>query len=71
MQAQVGHKGKWSEQAVDLLSRHPLEEWQAKGLLRLKHGYWVIERRLHHCLDVTLQEDFSRGARPRRRGCWG
>lgn len=38
---------------------------QAEGLLRLKRGYWVIESRLHHCLDVTLQEDLSRVRSPK------
>lgn len=37
-----------------------LEELQARGMLSLKRGYWVIESRLHHCLDITLQEDQSR-----------
>lgn len=29
-------------------------------MLELKRGYWVIESRLHHCLDMTLREDQSR-----------
>jgi hypothetical protein len=58
-------KGKWSEQTVYLVSSHTLEELQAEGLLRLKRGYWVIESRLHHCLDVTLQEDLSRVRSPK------
>lgn len=29
-------------------------------MLKLKRGYWVVESRLHHCLDITLQEDRSR-----------
>jgi hypothetical protein len=33
-------------------------------MLRLKRGYWVIESRLHHCLDATMQEDFSRVRHP-------
>lgn len=36
----------------------------AEGLLRLKRGYWVIERRLHHGPEVTLPEDLSRGRSP-------
>jgi hypothetical protein len=32
----------------------------AVGFLKLKRGYWVIESRLHHALDVTLGEDRSR-----------
>ena len=33
-------------------------------MLQLKRNYWVIESRLHHCLDVTMQEDFSRVRTP-------
>jgi predicted transposase YbfD/YdcC len=36
----------------------------AAGFLKLKRGYWVIESRLHHALDVTLHEDHSRVRRP-------
>jgi hypothetical protein len=34
-------------------------------MLRLKRGYWVIESRLHHCLDTTLGEDRSRVRTPK------
>jgi len=37
----------------------------AAGFLKLKRGYWVIESRLHHALDVTLGEDHSRVRNPR------
>jgi hypothetical protein len=33
-------------------------------MLSLKRGYWVVESRLHHCLDITLQEDWSRVRHP-------
>lgn len=33
-------------------------------MLRLKRGYWVVESRLHHCLDITLREDESRVRTP-------
>jgi hypothetical protein len=36
----------------------------ATGFLKLKRGYWVIESRLHHALDVTLREDHSRVRQP-------
>jgi len=49
---------------VFLLSRLTLEQLQAQGMLRLKRNYWVIESRLHHCLDVTMQEDLSRVRTP-------
>jgi len=34
-------------------------------MLSLKRGYWVIESRLHHCLDITLREDQSRVRTPK------
>jgi hypothetical protein len=49
---------------VYLVSSFTLEELQAQGMLRLKRGYWVIESRLHHCLDMTLREDQSRVRTP-------
>lgn len=42
-----------------------LEELEARGMLTLKRGYWVIESRLHHCLDITLREDQSRVRTPK------
>lgn len=33
-------------------------------MLRLKRSYWIIESRLHHCLDITLHEDQSRVRTP-------
>lgn len=35
------------------------------GFLKLKRGYWIIESRLHHALDVTLAEDRSRVRHPK------
>jgi hypothetical protein len=49
---------------VYLVSSFTLEELQAQGMLCLKRGYWVIESRLHHCLDMTLREDQSRVRTP-------
>ena len=57
-------KGKWSREVIHLLSSLTLEELQAQGMLLLKRGYWVIESRLHHCLDITLHEDQSRVRNP-------
>ncbi len=47
------------------MSRHTLDEWQAEGWLRRKRGDGVIESRRPHCLDITLQEDRSRGRSPK------
>lgn len=49
---------------VYLVSTFTLKELQAQGMLCLKRGYWVIESRLHHCLDMTLREDQSRVRTP-------
>ena len=57
-------KGKWTETIVYLLSSLTRDQLQAEGLLALKRGYWVIESRLHHCLDITMQEDLSRVRTP-------
>jgi hypothetical protein len=45
---------------VYLISSLTLTELQAAGWLRLKRDYWIIESRLHHPLDVSLDEDRSR-----------
>lgn len=50
---------------IFLLSSLTLEELQAQGMLALKRGYWVVESRLHHCLDITMQEDQSRVRTPK------
>jgi hypothetical protein len=41
-----------------------LDQLDARGWLTLKRGYWVIESRLHHALDVSLDEDRSRVRHP-------
>ncbi len=43
-----------------LISSLTLEQLDALGWIKLKRGYWVIESRLHHALDVSLDEDRSR-----------
>lgn len=60
LETRVRRRGKWGREVVHLLSSLTLEELQAQGMLLLKRGYWVIESRLHHCLDITLREDQSR-----------
>ena len=64
LETRVKRKGKWSAEVVYLVSSFTLNELQAEGLLSLKRGYWVIESRLHHCLDITLREDQSRVRTP-------
>jgi hypothetical protein len=49
---------------IYLVSSFTLEELQARGMLCIKRGYWVVESRLHHCLDITLREDQSRVRTP-------
>ena len=64
LETRVKRNGKWSREVIYLLSSLTLEELQAQGMLLLKRGYWVIESRLHHCLDITLREDQSRVRNP-------
>jgi hypothetical protein len=65
LETRVKRDGKWHRETVYLLSSLTLEELQAQGMLGLKRGYWVIESRLHHCLDITLREDQSRVRTPK------
>ena len=60
----VQRKGKWTEKVVYLVSSYTLDQLQALGMLQFKRGYWVIESRLHHCLDISMQEDLSRVRTP-------
>jgi hypothetical protein len=64
LETRVRRKGKWCREVVYLLSSVTLQELQAQGMLALKRGYWVVESRLHHCLDISLQEDQSRVRTP-------
>ena len=64
LETRVKRAGKWSREVVFLLSSLTLEQLQALGMIELKRHYWVIESRLHHCLDITMQEDLSRVRTP-------
>lgn len=64
LETRVKRDGKWGRETVYLLSSLTLAELQAQGMLSLKRGYWIIESRLHHCLDTTLREDQSRVRTP-------
>jgi hypothetical protein len=64
LETRVKRKGEWSREVVFLLSSLALKRLQALGMLQLKRHYWVIESRLHHCLDITMQEDLSRVRTP-------
>ena len=65
LETRVKRQGQWSREVVYLISSLTLEQLQALGLIQLKRQYWVIESRLHHCLDVSMQEDLSRVRTPR------
>lgn len=65
LRRRVRRKGKKTTEIVYLISSLTLDELDAQGILRLKRGYWVIESRLHHALDVTLGEDRSRVRNPK------
>jgi len=64
LETRVKRAGQWSREVVFLLSSLTGEQLEAAGLLRLKRSYWVIESRLHHCLDITMGEDASRVRTP-------
>ncbi|MGO8927024.1 MAG: hypothetical protein ACLQU3_09075 [Limisphaerales bacterium] len=64
LETRVKRKGQWTREVVFLLSSLSLEQLQARGRLQLKRHYWVLEGRLHHCLDITMQEDPSRVRTP-------
>jgi hypothetical protein len=65
LETRVKRNAKWSREVIYLLSSLTLEELQALGMLALKRGYWVVESRLHYCLDITMQEDQSRVRTPK------
>jgi predicted transposase YbfD/YdcC len=65
LRRRVRRKGRKSTEIVYLISRLTLEELDAADFLKLNRGYWVIESRLHHALDVTLGEDHSRVRNPK------
>ncbi len=65
LRRRVRRKGKKTTEIVYLISSLTLPELDAASFLRLKRGYWVIESRLHHALDVTLGEDRSRVRHPK------
>ena len=65
LETRVKRHGQWTREVVYLISSQTLEQLQALGLLQFKRQNWVIESRLHHCLDVSMQEDLSRVRTPR------
>ncbi len=64
LKRRVRRKGKKTTETVYLISSLTLEQLDALGWIKLKRGYWVIESRLHHALDVSLDEDRSRVRNP-------
>ena len=64
LRRRVRRKGKKTTEIVYLISSLTLAELDAAGFLKLKRGYWAIESRLHHALEVTLGEDHSRVRNP-------
>jgi hypothetical protein len=60
LRRRVWRKGQKTTETVYLISSLTLEQLDALGWLKLKRGYWIIESRLHHALDVSLDEDRSR-----------
>jgi hypothetical protein len=64
LRRRVRRNGKKSTETVYLISSLTLEQLNGLGWIKLKRGYWVIESRLHHALDVSLDEDRSRVRNP-------
>lgn len=64
LQCRVRRHGQRSTETVYLISSLTRERLDARGWLQLKRGYSVIESRLHHALDVSLDEDRSRVRQP-------
>ena len=64
LETRVKRNGQWTREVVYLINSLSLAQLQAWGLLQLKRQYWIIESRLHHCMDVSMQEDFSRVRTP-------
>jgi len=64
LKRRVRRNGKQSADTVYLISSLTLEQLDALGWIKLKRGYWIIESRLHHALDVSLDEDRSRVRNP-------
>ena len=64
LRQRVRRNGGKSTETVYLISSLTREQLDARGWLKLKRGYWVIESRLHHALDVSLDEDRSRVRQP-------
>ena len=64
LRRRVRRKGKKTTETVYLISSLTLDQLDALGWIKLKRGYWVIESRLHHALDVSLDEDRSRVRNP-------
>lgn len=56
--------GQKTTETVYLISSLTLEQLDALGWIKLKRGYWIIESRLHHALDISLDEDRSRVRNP-------
>ena len=64
LRRRVRRNGQKTTETVYLISSLTLEQLDALGWIKLKRGYWVIESRLHHALDVSLDEDRSRVRNP-------
>jgi hypothetical protein len=60
LRRRVRRKGHKSTETVYLISSLTLAQLDALGWIQLKRGYWIIESRWHHALDVSLDEDRSR-----------
>ena len=60
----IRRKQTVTTETVYLITSLSLAALDARGLLKNKRLYWVIESRLHHPLDISLDEDRSRVRHP-------
>lgn len=65
LRRRVRRHGKKSTGTAYVISSLLLEQLDARGVLQLKRGYGVIESKLHHALDVSLNVDRSRVRHPK------
>lgn len=67
LETRVKRKGKWRREVVYLISSLTIEELQAQGMLRIKRGYWAINRPLNLFVQICPTSLCYNHAKPRPR----
>jgi len=70
LQTRVKRNAKWSSEVIYLVSSFTLEEIQARGMLGVKRGYWVVESRLHIAWILRCGKIRAECAPQEQRGFW-